>query len=83
MPNVAHIAIVNAYEINEKNGGGYRGVFFICETKERRASERFDTLEQAKYWAKMQAHETYGAGGYSLAPMRRTNEFYANVWVQV
>lgn len=77
MTQVAHIATIAAYPIE----GGYRGVFFICATKDRRASDRFDTLEQAKYWAKVQAHEAYEADGYSLAPLRRKGEYQANVWV--
>lgn len=31
--------------------------------------------------AKSQAHEAYGADGYSLAPLRRRGGYEANVWV--
>lgn len=72
---------VAAYEIKAECGGGFRGVFFVRETKERRASERFETLEDARYWAKSQAHEAYNADGYSLAPLRRRGGYEANVWV--
>lgn len=51
-----HIATLNAYPIKDSLGGGYRGVFFIRATKERRASERFETIEEARYWAQVQAH---------------------------
>ena len=37
--------------------------------------------EDARYWAKSQAHEAYGADGYSLAPLRRRGGYEANVWV--
>ena len=76
-----HIATITAYPIKEENGGGFRGVFFLRSTKERRASDRFDTLEAAKYWAQMQAHEAYDEIGYALAPIRRKGEYLANVWV--
>lgn len=81
MTQVAHIATIAAYPIKDELGGGFRGVFFVRETKERRASDRFDTIEQATYWAKVQAHEAYDAEGYSLAPLRKRGEYQANVWV--
>lgn len=73
-----HIATIAAYELQD---GGFRGVFFLRATKERRASDRFETFEQATYWAKKQAHEAYDATGYSLAPLRKRGEYQANVWV--
>lgn len=76
-----HIATIAAYPIKDEIGGGFRGVFFLTATKERRASERFDTIEQARYWAKVQAHEAYDAVGYTLAPVTRRGEYKANVWV--
>lgn len=79
MPNVAHVATIAAYPIKDELGGGFRGVFKKVG-EERRPSERFDTLEEAKYWAKVQAHEAY-APGYSLAPVRLKGEYRANVWV--
>jgi len=78
---VTHIATIAAYPVKDEMGGGYRGVFFHRVTKERRASDRFDTIEEASYWAKMQAHEAYDAAGYSLAPLRKRGEYQANVWV--
>lgn len=76
-----HIATIAAYPIDEAKGGGFRGVLLNRSTKERKASDRFDTLEQARYWAQVQAHEAYDAVGYSLAPVRRKGEYLANVWV--
>ena len=61
-----HIATIAAYPIKADLGGGFRGVFFVRATKDRRASERFDTLEQARHWAKLQAHETYEVVGYRI-----------------
>lgn len=81
MTQVAHIATIAAYPIKDELGGGFRGVFFLRATKERRVSDRFDTLDQARYWAKLQAHEAYSADGYSLAPLRKRGEYQANVWV--
>ena len=76
-----HIATINAYPIKDSLGGGYRGVMLIKETRERRASKRFDTLQQATYWAKNEAHNTYSGMGYKLAPVSKSGEYYANVWV--
>ncbi len=82
MQGVKHIATITAYPIKAELGGGFRGVLFVRATKERRASDRFDTLEQARYWAKVQAHAAYDEIGYSLAPIRRRGEYLANVWVR-
>lgn len=73
-----HIATIAAYPLKD---GGYRGVFLNRDTKERIASDRLDTLEAAKFWAKTKAHEAYDAVGYSLAPLRRKGEYQANVWI--
>lgn len=78
MINVVHIATIAAYPLKD---GGFRGVMFVRENKVRTASDRFDTLEQATYWAKVQAHEAYEAAGYSLAALRKRGEYQANVWV--
>lgn len=83
MAHAAHLATITAYPIDATKGGGFRGVLFIRNTKERSASERFDTLEQAKHWAKVQAENAYAARGYSLASVRRKGEYLANVWVRV
>lgn len=80
MPNVAHVATIAAYPIKDELGGGFRGVFKKVG-EERRPSDRFDTLEEAKFWAKSQAHDAYAAGGYSLATYKLKGEFKANVWV--
>lgn len=76
-----HIATITAYPIKDELGGGFRGVIINHETKERRASDRCETLESARYWAQVQAHSAYDAAGYSLAPLRRRGEYQANVWV--
>lgn len=76
-----HIAILNAYPIKPELGAGFRGVFFVRATKARIASDRFDTLEQARHWCKVQADDAYADRGYTLAPLRRKGEYYANVWV--
>jgi hypothetical protein len=76
--NVAHLATIAAYSIKD-GSGGFRGVFFVHETKVRNASERFATLEQAKYWAQAQAWKAYD--GCKFAPLRRRGEYWANVWV--
>lgn len=75
-----HIATLNAYEIK---GGGFRGVYFVRETKTRVASEVLETLEAAKFFAKTKAHEAHAAEGYTLAPVYKKGEYYANVWVPV
>lgn len=81
--NVAHVATIAAYPIDQAKGGGFRGVLLVRETKERRASDRFETLEQARYWAQTEAYNTYSTQpGYSLASIRMRGEYRANVWVQ-
>lgn len=75
-----HIATLAAYPIKEELGGGYRGVMLVHGSK-RVASDRCDTLEQARYWAKAQAHAAYDEIGYTIAPMRCRGEYKANVWV--
>lgn len=82
MPGTAHIATIAAYPIKESLGGGFRGVFYVRETKDRKASDRFDTLEQARYWAQSQAWEAYSTvKGYALASVCKSGEYHANVWV--
>lgn len=78
--STVHIATLAAYPIKDELGGGFRGVFYIRATKDRRASDRFDTIEQARCWAQTQAHEAYDAVGYSVAPVRKSGEYQANVW---
>lgn len=78
MPFTAHVATIAAYEVKT---GGFRGVFKKIG-EERIASDVFETLEEAKFWAKTKAHEVY-APSYSLAPLRLKGEYRANVWVQV
>lgn len=82
MPCTAHIATITAYPIKAELGGGFRGVFFVRETKARTASDRFDTLEQARHWAKSQAWNAYSTlAGYAVAAVRKPGEYYANIWV--
>lgn len=73
-----HIATIAAYPTKT---GGFRGVMLNRETKERVASDEFETLEAARFWAQSQAHAAYDADGYALAPLRRRGEYQANVWV--
>lgn len=73
-----HIATIAAYPL--KNGG-FRGVMLNRETRERVASDIFETLEAARFWAKSQAHAAYDEDGYVLAPIRRRGEYLANVWI--
>ena len=76
MPNVQHIATINAYELQ---AGGFRGVMLIYEGKVRTTSEVLDTLEAAKFWAQNEAWKMYN--GCRLAPTRRKGEYFANVWI--
>lgn len=77
----ANVATIAAYPIKTELGGGFRGVMLVAiPTKVRHASDRFETLEEAKFWAKTKAHEAYEEAGYSLAPLRRNGEYQANVW---
>lgn len=83
MAHAEHIATIAAYPIPASMGGGFRGVILVRATRERRQSDRCDTLEAARYWAQSQAHADYEAAGYSLAPLRRRGEYQANVWVRI
>lgn len=76
-----HTATIAAYPVKDELGGGFRGVMLIRATKERKASDCFDTFEEAVHWAKSAAHAVYGTDGYKLAPVRRKGEYQANVWV--
>lgn len=75
---VAHIATVAAYPIKEELGGGFRGVYKAVGS-ERVPSDRFDTLEEAKFWAKSEAWKLHE--GCRFAPLNRRGEYQANVWV--
>lgn len=81
MTNVTHIATIAAYPVKDELGGGYRGVMLVRETKARTASDRFDTLEEAKSWAKTKAWEAFN--GCTFAALRKRGEYQANVWVEV
>ena len=80
MTNVAHIATIAAYPIKEELGGGFRGVFKNVG-EDRVPSDRFDTLEEAKFWAQNKAWELYN--GCRFAPLNKKGEYQANVWVNV
>jgi hypothetical protein len=80
MPNVAHIATIAAYPIKEELGGGFRGVFKNVG-EDRVPSDRFDTLEEAKFWAQDRAWKAYNC--CSFAPYKLKGEYKANVWVNV
>lgn len=76
---VAHIATIAAYPIKDELGGGFRGVFKPIG-EERVPSDRFDTLEQAKFWAKDKAWKANE--GCRFAPLNKARgEYWANVWV--
>lgn len=76
-----HIATIAAYPIKAELGGGFRGVMLVHANKERVASDRCETFEQARYWAQKQADDRFSEIGYSLAALRRRGEYQANVWV--
>jgi hypothetical protein len=76
--NICHAATIAAYPIKEELGGGFRGAYKAIGY-ERVASDRFDTLEQAKLWAQKMACELHA--GARLAAYRRKGEYKANVWV--
>lgn len=78
MANVAHIATIAAYPIKEELGGGFRGVFKKIG-EDREPSERFETLERAKFWAQDKAWKLYT--GCRFAPLNKKGEYQANVWV--
>ena len=76
--NICHTATIAAYPIKDELGGGFRGVYKAIG-QDRIASDRFDTLEQAKFWAKKMAGQLHA--GCRLAAYRRKGEYKANVWV--
>jgi hypothetical protein len=77
---VAHIATIAAYPIKDELGGGYRGVYKAVDMP-RVPSDRFATLEEAKFWAKNKAWELHPNCRY--AALNRKGEYQANVWVDV
>ena len=81
--NVAHVATIAAYPIKDELGGGYRGVYKAVG-EPRIASPRFDTLDQARHWAKLEAwNRHHDEPRYSLAALRRHGEYQASVWIAV
>lgn len=81
MPGTAHVATIAAYPIKDELGGGFRGVFKRVG-EDRIPSDRFDTLEEAKFWAKSQAWEAYSnEPGYAVAALKKRGEYQANIWV--
>lgn len=81
--NVYHIATIAAYPIKAELGGGFRGVYKPIGG-ERVASEVLATLEEARFWAQNEAYSRHAEhAGYSLAALRRKDEYQANVWVGV
>lgn len=75
---VAHIATIAAYPIKDERGGGFRGVFKVVG-EEIILSDRFDTLEAAKFWAQDKAWKAYK--GCRFASLNKRGEYQANVWV--
>jgi hypothetical protein len=76
-----HYATLQAYPIKEELGGGYRGVVFIRPKSERLASDVLPSLDAARNWAKIKAHEVMGGKFYRLAPLRRSGSYQSNLWV--
>lgn len=80
---VCHVATIAAYPIKESLSGGFRGVYKAIG-QERIASPVFETLEQARFWAKNEAWERHSEqSGYNLAALRRKGEYQANIWIEV
>jgi len=75
---VVHVATIAAYPIKDELGGGFRGVYKPVGG-ERVPSERFETLEEAKFWAKNEAWKLHT--GCRYAPLNRRGEYLANIWI--
>jgi hypothetical protein len=72
-----HAYTLNAYEIKT---GGFRGVLFNRETKERQTSDVLATLDDARNWTKKAIWDAIPSGAFTIAPYRRKGEYLANVW---
>ena len=73
---VRHIATIGAFP-NKR--GNFTGALLVLSTRER-VAEDFDTLEEARYWAKVQAHERFPEGRLAPIMVRKSKEYRANVW---
>lgn len=73
--NAHHVATINAFA---NKHGDFSGAVRIEATKEI-IRERFATLDAARNWVRATAWEKCG-GNVSFAPMKRRNEYLANVW---
>lgn len=74
-----HAYTLNAYERKE---GGFRGVLFNRESKDRKQSDVLPTLEEARHWTRKAIWEELPDGHFTIAPYRRRHEYLANVWVR-
>jgi hypothetical protein len=77
---VVHVATIAAYPIKDELGGGFRGVYKPVGA-ERVPSERFETLEAAKFWAKNEAWKLHPSCRYAALKLR--GEYRANIWIDV
>lgn len=76
-PGLIHAYSLAAYPTKDNK---FEGVIRDEQTKKRRFSPRFETLQQATFWVKSEAHQVINGKG-TLAPMKRKGEYHANVWV--
>lgn len=76
-----HIATIAAYPIKATLGGGFRGAYLLrgADASTRIASERFETIDEARNWVKAKAWELHP--GCRFAAVRRAGEYLANIWV--
>lgn len=82
MANVSHVLTLDAFPRKEEVGGGYRGRVIDRRTTPSTVyrSDVFADRSDATYWVKSKGHELMAGGHYSLAPLRRADGYYANVW---
>lgn len=78
---VAHVATIAAYPIKDELGGGFRGAYRAVGGARHPSPEAFETLEQAKFWAKSYAWRLHE--GCTYAPTKTRGEYQANVWLAV
>lgn len=74
---------IRAYPRRDEDGGGFRGVCVLIETKERIESPVFETFDQAKFWAQNEAHKRMNGRHYNRAYIRKPRNYYtANIWAE-
>lgn len=77
MPQVAHVATINAFE---NKFGNFTGAIRNEETREI-IRERFPTFDEARNFVRTKTWEMFGPIRYAV--VRRKSEYYANVWKDV